>query len=145
MESSLPDFDQWWDYGQPAETERKFRALLDRARASGDASYHAQLLTQIARAQGLQRSFDEAHRTLGEARTLIDHDRANGRSHIRYLLEQGRVFNSARKPDQARPLFLEAWEAARKSGEDFYAIDAAHMMAIVEPPETQMKWNLEAL
>lgn len=29
MERDLPDFDQWWDYDQPAKTERKFRSLLE--------------------------------------------------------------------------------------------------------------------
>jgi hypothetical protein len=132
MASELPDFDQWWDYDEPAETERKFHALLDRAKASGDASYHAQLLTQIARAQGLQRSFDQAHRTLA----LL-----GGRAHIRYLLERGRVFNSSKHAEQARPLFVEAWELARIAGEDSCAVDAAHMIAITETPEEQMRWN----
>ncbi|MEK7783952.1 MAG: tetratricopeptide repeat protein [Chloroflexota bacterium] len=135
------DFDDLWDYNDPEATEQKFRGLLPPA--AGDASYHAQLLTQIARAQGLQRKFDEAHRTLDEAQSLLTDDLAQAR--IRYLLERGRVFNSSKHREQARPLFLEAWELATSAGEDSYAIDAAHMLGIVEQPEQALEWNLKAL
>ncbi|MEK7325164.1 MAG: tetratricopeptide repeat protein [Chloroflexota bacterium] len=135
------DFDDLWDYNDPEATERKLRGLLPSA--AGDASYHAQLLTQIARAQGLQRKFDEAHRTLDEAQSLLTDDLAQAR--IRYLLERGRVFNSSKHREQARPLFLEAWELATSAGEDSYAIDAAHMLGIVEQPEQALEWNLKAL
>ena len=64
---------------------------------------------------------------------------------IRYLLERGRVHNSSQHPDEARPLFLEAFEVALANGEDFYTIDAAHMLGIVEPPEKQLDWSLRAL
>ncbi|HEX6385768.1 MAG TPA: hypothetical protein VF177_13945, partial [Anaerolineae bacterium] len=67
---TLPDFDQLWDYSQPASTEERFRELLPAAEAAGDDSYLAQLLTQIARAQGLQRQFAAAHETLDEAEKL---------------------------------------------------------------------------
>jgi tetratricopeptide (TPR) repeat protein len=60
-------------------------------------------------------------------------------------LERGRVFNSSKSADQARPLFLRAWEIASTAGQDFYAIDAAHMLGIVEPPDAQPAWNLKAL
>lgn len=135
------DFDDLWDYDDPEATEQKFRGLLPSA--TGEASYYAQLLTQIARAQGLQRKFDEAHRTLDETQSLLTDDLAQAR--IRYLLERGRVFNSSKHREQARPLFLEAWEQAATAGEDFYAIDAAHMLGIVEPPEQSLEWNLKAL
>jgi len=138
----LTDFDQLWDYDNPPETEEAFRRLLPAA--ASNPSYHAQLLTQIARAQGLQRKFDEAHQTLDEAQRLLTDDLT--RAKIRYWLERGRVHNSSKNPHLARPLFLEAWElAASIPGEDFYAVDAAHMLGIVEPPEQQMKWNLKAL
>jgi tetratricopeptide (TPR) repeat protein len=56
------------------------------------------------------------------------------------------VFNSSGQAERARALFQEAWEAASGAeGEDYYAVDAAHMIAIVEPPEAQIEWNLRAL
>ena len=137
------DFDALWEYGDPAASEQRFRELLPRAEQGGDRSYHAQLLTQIARAQGLQRNFAAAHATLDAAQALLAPDLSTAR--IRYLLERGRVFNSSKQAEQARPLFLEAWELARAEKQDFYAVDAAHMLAIVAPPDEQLEWNMRAL
>src|SRR5262249_52931333 len=55
----LPDFDALWNYDQPAETERAFREALARTEAAALLGYRLELLTQIARTQGLQRRFDE--------------------------------------------------------------------------------------
>jgi tetratricopeptide (TPR) repeat protein len=139
----LPDFDSLWDYDRPGETEQIFRALLPAARASEDRSYHVQLLTQIARCQGLQMNFEEAHRTLDRAQDMLTPDMETAR--IRYLLERGRVHNSSGEPQEARPLFIEAWEYGLETGQDYYAVDAAHMMGIVEPPEKQLEWAERAM
>jgi tetratricopeptide (TPR) repeat protein len=140
MSETPTDFDSLWDYDKPAETEMKFRELLP---AVHDPSHHAQLLTQIARAEGLQRKFDDAHQTLDEAEKRLTPDLKRAR--IRYLLERGRVFNSSGQPDKAQPLFQKAYDLAQAEREDFYAVDAAHMLAIVEPPEQQLAWNLRAI
>ncbi len=141
MTTDLPDLDQLWDYSQPAASEQRFRDQLPAA-APGSAA-HVELLTQIARAQGLQRQFEAAHATLDEAQTLL----TDGMGYVRtrYLLERGRVYNSAREIDQAAPLFRAAWELASTSGQDFYAVDAAHMLGLCEPPEQAIEWNLRAL
>ena len=55
-----PDFDTLWDYGKPAETAEKFRGRLEAARDGGDADYLAQLLSQLARTEGLQQRFEAA-------------------------------------------------------------------------------------
>jgi tetratricopeptide (TPR) repeat protein len=135
------NIDQLWDYNQPEESEKRFRQAL--AAATVHTPIYGELLTQIARAQGLQRKFAEAHQTLDEAQALLGDQPP--RNWLRYLLERGRVFNSSKQPAQARPLFLEAWEQARDAGEDFYAVDAAHMLGIVEPPDQQLLWNHKAL
>lgn len=141
--SDLSSFDTLWKYDDPSGTEAEFRRLLPRARAAGDASYLAELLTQIARTEGLQLRFEDAHRTLDEAEALLP---ATGdRARVRALLERGRVFNSAGRKAEARPLFLQAWELACALGEEFHAVDAAHMMAIVEPPEQQLEWLERAM
>lgn len=137
-ESTLPQFDSLWNYEDPAGTEEAFRALLPQAHASGDSAYLAELLTQIARTEGLQLRFDDAHRTLDEVEALLP---ATGpRVRIRYLLERGRVYNSSHHKEEARPLFVQAWELASAQGEEFHAVDAAHMVAIVEPTERQLEW-----
>jgi len=139
-----PDFDVLWDYNDPAATEAKFRGTLADTDVAGDPEFHAQLLTQIARTQGLQRRFDEAHATLDEVEAMIG-DGVASVARVRYLLERGRVLNSSRAPDRARPLFIDAWGAARAIGDDGFAVDAAHMVAIVESGDGALAWNCKAL
>jgi tetratricopeptide (TPR) repeat protein len=139
MYMTLPDFDSLWNYDQPAETEARFLELLPEI----PGEERLQLLTQIGRAQGLQRRFDDAHHTLNDVEANLVEVQPVVR--VRYLLERGRVFNSSRQPEKARPLFLEALTLAQATNEDFYAIDAAHMLGIIDPPDKQLSWNLQAL
>lgn len=138
-QNSLPNFDSLWNYNKPEETGKKFREILPQAESSGDNDYLIQLLTQIARTEGLQMKFDAAHRILDRAKELSPekYDTA----YIRYLLERGRTYNSSKKPDEAKPLFLEAYELGLRDNLDFYTIDAAHMMGIVERGDESLNWN----
>ena len=92
-EVPLAKFDELWDYGDPAATEAKFRALLPEAESGGDASLHAQLLSQIARTEGLQRRFEEADSTLLRAEALLTADMPLAQARV--LLERGRLLNSS--------------------------------------------------
>jgi len=143
----FPNFDAMWDYQNPDVTEAKFKEILPLLKNSAeftyDAGYHAELLTQIARAQGLQEKFTEAHKTLDEAEKLLTEDLKTAK--VRYLLERGRVYNSSGFSDKAKPLFLEAWKFGNVNNLDLYAIDAAHMMGIVVPYQQQLEWSLKAL
>ena len=143
MAEELPDFNKLWTFQDPAETEKKFRELLPRARESGNPDYHLQLLTQIARTLGLQARFDDAHTLLDEVEAKLTKDTKTAR--IRYLLERGRAFNSSKQKDKARVVFLEAWEFGNKHDEEYYAVDAAHMMAIIEPPAKRRAWTRKAM
>lgn len=139
-----PEFDKLWSFSKPADTEVKFRELLPAAENSGSLDYKLQLLTQIARTQGLQRKFDEAHKTLDSVEKSLD--KKTPVAEIRYILERGRVFNSSKKQEQALPLFVKSYELAVERKEDNLAVDAAHMVAIAEPTaDKQMEWNLKAL
>src|SRR5215831_16445139 len=116
--------DRWWDFDHPAASEAKFRE--EAAALPADSTARLELMTQIARAQGLQRQFPEAHLTLDQVQpNLRGHP---PRLSIRYLLERGRVYNTSHHPDRAVPLFRAALDQARGAGEDFLAIDAAHML-----------------
>jgi tetratricopeptide (TPR) repeat protein len=139
---SLPPIDTLWDFSNPMETESKFSELLPAAKEQ-DVAYHAELLTQIARTQGLQRKFDEAHATLDEAGLLITREMVVPQ--IRYYLERGRVYNSSGKKEKASGQFHLALDLATGHGHDYYAIDAAHMLGITEPEEAQLNWNLKAI
>lgn len=142
-QNSLPDFDSLWDYEKPVETEARFRALLAKPETAAHPAYRLELLTQIARTLGLQRKFAEAHATLDEVERDLTPEMARAR--VRYLLERGRVFNTSGHPVKARPLFLKAWDEARAVGQTCYAIDAAHMMGIIEPLDEQEAWDRKAL
>lgn len=148
MNEKLPEIDALWDYGDPAASERRFRELLTAVRHGRAPADQAELLSQIARAQGLQRQFDQAHATLDQADELIagaGAEQPTARARVRGLLERGRVFNSAGDRARATPLFEAALELARACREDYLAVDAAHMLAIAAPPERQLEWNLRAL
>ena len=138
-----PDFDALWDYDNPAATEAEFRKLLLDHRANRDPEYQPQLLTQIARAQGLQMKFEEADATLDQAEALITEESPVAR--VRLLLERGRVRNSSQRREESKAFFLKAWDRAREIGADAHAVDAAHMLGIVEPGEASVKWNRTAI
>ena len=101
---NLPDFDALWDYSRPEQTETKFREILLQFPEDGPA--FLELLTQIARAQGLQRKFEHAHQTLDQVERRLGE--VASRPRIRYLLERGRVFNSSGEAEKARPYFDQA-------------------------------------
>jgi len=143
MAQELPDFDKLWNYGDPAATEAKFRELVPAAEASGTADYRLQLQTQIARTLGLQGKFEEAHAVLDGVEEQLTPDLTTVR--VRYLLERGRAFNSSKQVEKARPLFIEAWELASETGIEFHAVDAAHMMGIVEKGEAALAWSEKAM
>ncbi len=140
-EEGLPALDELWDFRKPAETEARFRALLPRAR--GDREYRLQLETQIARALGMQDKRDEAHALLDAVEAELADDTPVAR--IRYLLERGRTWNGAGRKDEAKPLFVKAFERARAAGQELLAVDAVHMIAIVVPADEQVVWHEKAL
>ena len=132
---SATSFDELWDYGDPAATEAAFRAHTP---AEGEAG---QLQTQLARTHSLRGQFDEAHALLNAIPTAsLDEVTA-----IRHRLERGRTFNSAGDKAQAEAHFQDAWERACGGLHDFYAVDAAHMLAIVTEGEASKTWNVVAL
>ena len=76
----LDRLDELWDFADPVESERRFEALLPRARREHDGAFLAEALTQLARAQGLQRRFDDARRTLAVAEAALGPDDRRGTS-----------------------------------------------------------------
>ena len=135
------DFDSLWDYSDPHHTETRFREIL--LQVPEDNVAYLELLTQIARAQGLQQKFDRAHQTLDQVERRLG--KYTSRAKIRYLLERGRTLNSSGHPDEAQPLFEQALDMTRELSEDFYAVDALHMLAIVAPPASRLDFNLRAI
>jgi len=138
-QNTLPEFDKLWNYSDPAGTGTKFREILPQAESFGDTAYIIELLTQIARTEGLQMEFDEAHKILDGAEKLLNDNYK--RPKLRYLLERGRTYNSSKVYDKAKELFLEAYNLGLSLHEERLTVDAAHMMGIVEKGVESLKWN----
>lgn len=147
LNQSVPAFDFIWDENNDyVQTEKMFHEILEYRNTSvGPISEdtRAEALTQLARAQGLQGKFDLAKESLARAQKTS----TGTIPHIRYLLEYGRVLRSSEQTEESAPYFQKAYVAA-VDVEDFYAADAAHMLAILDPnagPIEGKTWSQEAL
>jgi tetratricopeptide (TPR) repeat protein len=144
MSAAVTDFDALWDYDDPAATEAKFEAARPAIVAAGDHGRLMELDTQIARTQALQRHFDQASATLDAVETALEPGEARAR--VRYELERGRTLRSGGSPAEARPHFERAKDLAAAAHEEALAIDALHMIALVEPERSrQIALNREAI
>ena len=113
-----------WDFDDLGTTERRLREQLDRE--TTDAG-RAEVLTQLARVEGLQDRFDAGDKLIDEAGSLAGDDPA---ARARIALERGRLRRSGGDDDAARPMFERAFDIANDSGQTFIAADAAHMVAL---------------
>jgi tetratricopeptide (TPR) repeat protein len=136
-----PTLDAQWDFGKPAISEQRFRTELEKW--PPDSAQALEVRTQIARALGLQRKFDDAHALLDGVQAKLASAPAHVR--VRYLLERGRAFNSSGSPERAVPLNRDAPPRPPRDHDEFYAVDAAHMLGIAAPPSERLAWNLKAL
>jgi len=134
------DIDGLWDYNDPAVSEARFRDALKTE--SGDDAL--ELETQIARTFSLRREFSQAHITLDAVDKRIN-EKTRPIVRVRSLLERGHTWRSAGDVAKARPLFFEAWQIADREKITLLAIDAAHMLGIVDPPSEAMRWNERAM
>ena len=134
----MPALDDLWDFDDPAASEVRFRAAIEAAEAGGDPAAADEARTQLARALGLQDRFDEGHAILD--RVDLDHP-AEDRVRVRARLERGRLLRSSGDPAASAAPFVAAWELARTLGEDGLAVDAAHMLALVDAPPGEAAWH----
>jgi len=129
-----------WDFDDFDGSERRFRALLEDERT--DAG-RAEVLTQLARVEGLRGRFAEADDLLDEADALAGD---SGVARSRVELERGRVQRSGGDPAAALPLFESAWSVALQAGEGFIAADAAHMAALAAPDrDGLLAWTVRGI
>lgn len=114
-----------WDFGNLDASEGRFRAQLEQETTD---TGRAEVLTQLARIEGLRGRFEECD-------ALLDRAEALGGAEARLLLERGRRERSSGRPGAGLAQFEQAFERARASGQDVLAVDAAHMLAIVGDSE----------
>ena len=112
-----------WDFNDLDASEARLREQLGR---EADDEGKAEVLTQLARVEGLRGDFAAAERLVAEAEGLA----GDG---PRIPLERGRSLRSSGNPAEAFPLFVSAFDLALAANEEFIAADAAHMAALVDP------------
>lgn len=138
-----------WDFARPAVSEQRFLAAM--GEALGDDPLI--LRTQVARTHGLRRDFTRALAILDEMAPEVA--RAGPEARARHALERGRCRVSAAHArdaitaadrDLARADYEAAAAIAREAGLDALAVDALHMLALVDTaPADQLRRNREAL
>lgn len=133
-----------WDFDDPVGSEQRFRAA---AAGGGDREV---MLTQVARALGLQGRYAEGHAELdrleAEGGGTSGSEPSGSETAVRIALERGRLHRSAGRPDQAEPCFEQAVQLAEAAGLEGLRVDALHMLALVpEDPDTQVHRGIAAL
>jgi tetratricopeptide (TPR) repeat protein len=134
-----------WDYNNPELSEKRFLGAIEDAEPA--TPRYIELLTQLARSQGLQGKFDAAHGALNYAQSMLHPDMIAPR--LRLMLERGRLYNSAGDPGSACDFFSDAFALARSNMDEprieSLAVDAAHMLGIAAPEDRRLTWNETAL
>jgi tetratricopeptide (TPR) repeat protein len=130
-----------WDFYDLDATEQRLRVQLD---AELDDPGRAEVLTQLARVEGLRDDFDACDRLLEQAEALAG---SSAVATVRIDLERGRKLRSSGDPEGALPLFEAAFARARDSGEHYLAGDAAHMcaLAVSDDRAAMAEWTLRGL
>ena len=131
----MTDLASLWDFDDPAGSGQRFRDAV----ASADGPDRDVLLTQLARALGLQGRYDEGHAVLDELAG------ADGEVGVRVALERGRLLRSSGDPGGSAPFFAKAADLARAAGLEALHVDALHMQALVAPVDQQVALTEHAL
>jgi tetratricopeptide (TPR) repeat protein len=130
----------FWDFDDLEGTERRLREQLALETTDGG---RAEVMTQLARVQGLRDDFDACELLLQEADALAGSSEV---AKVRIDLERGRKLRSGGDPAAALPLFEAAFERASAAAQDFLAGDALHMCAIsVDSLEATEQWAQRGL
>jgi tetratricopeptide (TPR) repeat protein len=116
-----------WDFDDLDGSERR---LQDQLKEEASDTGRAEVLTQLARVDGLRQKFTEGDRLIDQAQALSD---GSAVVEARIQMERGRLRNSGGDAVAALAMFEAAFEIADHAGEQFLAADAAHMAAIASP------------
>ena len=129
-----------WDFDDLDATEQRLRAQLE---VEPSEEGRAEVLTQLARVEGLRGAFEAGERLLLEAEALRGTSAVVA---VRVDLERGRLRRSAGVREAALALFESAFATAVDAGEWFLAADAAHMAALAAGDrEGFVAWTLRGI
>jgi tetratricopeptide (TPR) repeat protein len=127
-----------WNFDDLDASEERLREQLEREHT--DAG-RAEVLTQLARVEGLRSNFDASERLLQKAEGLAV---SSAVAKVRIDLERGRTLRSSGKAQESVPLFESAFARACESHDYFLAGDAAHMVAIADAGK-MLEWTERGL
>lgn len=129
-----------WDFDDLTITGQRLRQRLEEETSDEG---RAEVLTQLARVDGLRGNLEAGERLLEEAAGLPGTSAA---ASCRIDLERGRLLRSRGEPETALPLFSSAYETALRGSLWFLAADAAHMAALAAPePDGFAEWTHRGL
>jgi tetratricopeptide (TPR) repeat protein len=143
----FPDVDGFWTAKDINVAEGAIRGVLSTQNEDQLNLKTVEALIQLVRVLDLQKKPDEARVTLDQARqlfTMVDGP-LRRRAEIRLLIEEGRHFSLAMTPVKAHSPLMQAWILASEVHEPFFAIEAALMLAMIQPPKSQNEWLQRAL
>ncbi|HTA65760.1 MAG TPA: tetratricopeptide repeat protein [Xanthomonadaceae bacterium] len=131
-----------FDHDHPEDSELTLRALEQDAAGAGDKVVQAEILTQIARSEGLEKRFTEAYGDLDRASAIAPR---STRVVIYVDIERGRLLRLQGSTAQADQLFHRAFAEARAARADYLLLDAVHMIALAEPFDASRAWTERGL
>lgn len=147
--TKFPNLDQLWNPADLSGSKAAFQALLPDAQnlPGKDRSFLIQLLSFIGRSEAFLEKYIQARASLEKAEELLEEGQTSYQvsAKIRWLIEKGRLHILEKTPSQARRLFSEAWTLAIHSGEDYFAVEIAQLMAATEPQKVQQEWIVRAI
>ena len=121
-----------WDFEDLDGSWERFEQALD---GQVSAAGRAEVLTQLARVQGLRGNLAAGDRLLDEAETTAADSPL---ARVRVLLERGRLRRSGGDSQAALPLFAAAFDLATEATEEALAADAAHMAALAAADHSEL-------
>ena len=131
------DIRDFWDFSDPAKSERCFRELL--VIGNLDREDELELWAQIARTYSLRQDCDTCHSILDSH--WNEAISAGGRPKASFELERGRAFRTGKQLQEA----LEFFQSASECDVEDLRIDALHMLAIDSDPQTSHRIHIQAL
>lgn len=136
-----PSFDYIWQaLEDPADIEAALQSTYDDNHDQLTRSFLAQLLTQIARARGMQDKLREAQAALDKAKW----ESSDKVAVIRMEVETARLRRVQGKDVEATTLLKKVYETAEGAPLDYFKADAAHILYLVEPdkgPKDAKTWE----
>ncbi|MCA8910609.1 MAG: tetratricopeptide repeat protein [Planctomycetes bacterium] len=140
----LKEGDSLFGQNKYDEARRKYEKAAEAAGNENNEQVLVEALAQVARMYSVEGKFDEGRPWLARAEEHADSEEPLGWS--RFLGVQGRYFwRDEKDNDKAKTTFIKMYEYCKEKKLFSRQLDAAHMVAIVAPPDEQVEWALNSI